>query len=173
MANDLWATPQYIFDWIQEELGITFDLDVCANAINHKCKNWFGEHSCHYPGNSLYYPGNSLNSNWNVWGNYCWMNPPYSDPLPWVEKAYEESLKGCTVVCLLPADTSTGWFHEWVLGKAETRFVRGRIKFVDPATGEDTDQAPKFGSILAMYGPGIEPKVISMKRPDKPRRPKK
>lgn len=63
------------------------------------------------------------------WGSSVFMNPPYSKPAPWCQKAYEESLKGKTVVGLLRGDTSTAWFHDWVLGKAEIRFVRGRIKF--------------------------------------------
>ena len=33
------------------------------------------------------------------------------------------------VVMLLPARTDTRWFHDYILGKAEVRFVRGRLKF--------------------------------------------
>ncbi len=157
MANDLWETPQYIFDWLDDEFH--FELDVAANLNNRKCGFYLSE-SC-----------NSLNASW--WDELrslcmenmtCWLNPPYSDPHPWVKKAYEESLKGCTVVCLLPADISTKWFHECVIGKAEIRLVQGRIQFNGPKKG-----APKFGSMIAIYGPNVKPKVISVKRPDKPK----
>ncbi len=159
MANDLWETPQYIFDWLDEEFN--FELDVAASQENTKCGLfWSKEFS-------------ALDRSWNLYNvktgkhaeNKCFMNPPYSNPLPWVKKAYEESQKGCTVVCLLPADISTKWFHEWVIGKAEIRLVRGRISFDGNKKG-----APKFGSMIAIYGPRIEPKVISVKRPDKPRK---
>ena len=60
----------------------------------------------------------------------CWMNPPYGrDIARWIEKAYRESLKGITVVCLVPARTDTAWWHDYCM-KGEIRFVRGRIKFV-------------------------------------------
>jgi phage N-6-adenine-methyltransferase len=78
------------------------------------------------------------------WGKVVYMNPPYSRPLPWVKRAYEESLKGKIVVGLLRGDTSTAWFHDWVLGKAELRFIRGRLNFgVGPAP---------FASIIAIWG---------------------
>lgn len=72
------------------------------------------------------------------------LNPPYSNPTPWVKKAYEESLKGKTIVGLLRGDTSTRWFHDWVLGKAELRFIKGRLRF------NDTGPAP-FASIVAIW----------------------
>jgi site-specific DNA-methyltransferase (adenine-specific) len=74
------------------------------------------------------------------------MNPPYSKPEPWVSRAYAESQRGKTVVALLRGDTSTRWFHDWVLGKAEIRFIKGRLKF------NDSKPAP-FPSIIAIYSP--------------------
>lgn len=50
------------------------------------------------------------------------------------------------MVCLLPSRTDTRWFHDWVLGKAELRFVKGRLKF-----GDGKNSAP-FGSLVAIYG---------------------
>ena len=44
------------------------------------------------------------------WGHRTYVNPPYSNPLPWVEKAIEESKKGKTIIMLLNVDTSTKWF---------------------------------------------------------------
>jgi hypothetical protein len=64
---------------------------------------------------------------------------------PWLAKAIEESKQGKRVVMLLRGDTSTAWFHELVLGKAEIRFVRGRIHF------NNAKPAP-FPSIVAVYG---------------------
>jgi DNA N-6-adenine-methyltransferase (Dam). len=158
VANDLWETPQYIFDWLDKEFH--FDLDAACNDTNCKCQ-------CGFMNNRGF---DALKENWHRPSSprsyrSVYLNPPYSDPYPWVKKAYEESRKGCTVVCLLPADISTKWFHEWVIGKAELRFIQGRISFDGAKKG-----APKFGSMIAIYGPGIEPKVISVKRPDKPKR---
>ena len=61
---------------------------------------------------------------------YC--NPPYGRQLAkWVRKAYEEAQKPNTVVVMLiPARTDTKWFHDYIYGQHEIRFLRGRIKFV-------------------------------------------
>ena len=50
---------------------------------------------------------------------------------------------------LVPSRTDTRWFHNWVYGKAELRFVKGRLHFND-----SKDSAP-FPSLVAVYrGPG-------------------
>ena len=75
-----------------------------------------------------------------------WCNPPYGREIgKWVEKAYKESLEGATVVMLLPARTDTKWFHDYIYGKAEIRFVRGRLKF-----GDSKNSAP-FPSMVVVY----------------------
>jgi len=78
------------------------------------------------------------------WGTSVFMNPPYSSPLSWCKKAVEEMLKGKTIVGLLRGDTSTKWFHEWVLPFAELRFIRGRIKF-------DGKKPAPFPSIIVVW----------------------
>ena len=46
---------------------------------------------------------------------------------------------------LLQARTDTKWFHEYIYGKAEIRFVKGRLKF-----GGAKDAAP-FPSMVVIY----------------------
>ena len=64
----------------------------------------------------IYLESNGLRMDWE---DKTYVNPPYSDPLPWVEKAIEESKKGCYVVMLLKVDTSTRWFYKLLEAKAE------------------------------------------------------
>ena len=72
-----------------------------------------------------------------------WCNPPYGRQIgKWVKKAAE---CGATVVMLLPARTDTAWFHNYILGKAEIRFLRGRLKF-----GDSKNSAP-FPSMIVIY----------------------
>ncbi|TEB06234.1 hypothetical protein Pmgp_03814 [Pelotomaculum propionicicum] len=152
-----WETPQELFDQLNKEFHFT--LDVCATSENAKCTRYFTQEV------------NGLSQSWA--GEVCWMNPPYGEPeqpckpkchkkkckkrgfhndryIPgvcdWVKKAYEESLKGATVVCLLPARTETRWFHGYILGKAEVRFIKGRLKFGGAKHG-----AP-FPSIIVVLG---------------------
>ena len=83
-----------------------------------------------------------------VGGGYTvWCNPPYCRKTGlWVKKAYEEHQRtGCTVVMLLPSRTDVRWFHDYILGKAEIRFIKGRLKF-----GGSKNSAP-FPSIVVIY----------------------
>lgn len=80
-------------------------------------------------------------------GHTVWCNPPYCRKTGlWVKKAYEEHQRtGCTVVMLLPSRTDVRWFHDYILGKAEIRFIKGRLKF-----GGNKNSAP-FPSIVVIY----------------------
>lgn len=64
------------------------------------------------------------------WGGSTYCNPPYGREITkWLQKAYIEGLKGKTVVCLVPSRTDTRWWHDYVMGAQEIRFLRGRLKF--------------------------------------------
>lgn len=81
------------------------------------------------------------------------MNPPYGREIgKWVRKAYES---GALVVCLLPARTDTSYFHDYILGKAAIRFIRGRLRF------EGGKYPAPFPSMIVVYksrsSPGAEP----------------
>lgn len=128
--TDEWATPQEFFDSLNAEFNFT--LDPCANIHNHKCKTYFTKQD------------NGLLHEWGGYKVFC--NPPYGRAISeWVKKAYKEHLKGTTVVMLLPARTDTKWFHEYIYGKAEIRFVKGRLKF-----GGCENAAP-FPSMVVIY----------------------
>ena len=77
------------------------------------------------------------------WTGVCWCNPPYGREIgKWVRKAAESR---CTVVMLLPARTDTKWFHDYIYGKAEIRFIKGRLKF-----GDAKNSAP-FPSMVVIF----------------------
>jgi len=108
-----WATPENVFNDLDKEFH--FDLDVCADSSNHKCKRYFDEQQ------------NGLNQPWGH--SVCWMNPPYGRGIHlWMEKAYKSSLFGATVVCLVPARTDTKWWHQYAM-HGEIRFLTRRLSF--------------------------------------------
>lgn len=128
--TDLWATPQNFFDGLNAEF--CFETDVCANEENAKCRIYFNAEQ-----DGLKQP----------WEGVCWMNPPYGRAIKgWVKKAYESSLAGATVVCLLPSRTDTVWWHDYCM-KGEIRFIRGRLKF-----GGQKNSAP-FPSAVVIFRP--------------------
>lgn len=79
------------------------------------------------------------------------MNPPYGREIgKWVKKAHDEARKGAFVVGLIPARTDTAYWHDYIQGKAEVRFVRGRIKFERPDGARD---AAPFPSAIIIWRP--------------------
>lgn len=56
---------------------------------------------------------------------------------------------GYPIVLLIPARTDTSYFHDYIYGKAEIRFIRGRLRFTDD-DGNAADPAP-FPSMLVIY----------------------
>lgn len=63
------------------------------------------------------------------WKDKTYVNPPYSNPLKWVEKAIEENKKGKIIVMLLKVDTSTRWFAKLNEAGAKFFWLHGRLKF--------------------------------------------
>lgn len=113
----MWATPQAFFD--KYNAIYQFETDVCAIAENAKCSKYFIPEQ------------NGLSQDWT---GKCWMNPPYGREIKkWVKKAYESSLSGTTVVCLLPARTDTAWWHDYCIN-GNIEFIRGRLKFGNAKT---------------------------------------
>lgn len=128
--TDLWATPQDFFDFYNKKY--CFTLDVCADETNHKCDAYFTKEM------------DGLNQQWE---GVCWMNPPYGKEIKkWMQKAYESSLKGATVVCLVPSRTDTKWWHEYAM-KGEIEFIKGRLKF-----GNSKNSAPFPSAVVVFKG---------------------
>ncbi len=63
------------------------------------------------------------------WPDRTYVNPPYSNPMPWVEKAIETAKLGNRVVMLLNVDTSTKWFAKLNEAKAHFLWFSERLHF--------------------------------------------
>lgn len=126
--SDDWATPQDFFDELNKEFK--FNLDPCADKENAKCKLFFTKKQ------------DGLLQSWK--GRRVFCNPPYGRVIgDWVRKCAAGG--GIVTVALLPARTDTRWFHEHVYGKAEIRFLKGRLKF-----GGHQNSAP-FPSMVVIW----------------------
>lgn len=126
-----WTTPQNLFDELNDEFNFT--LDPCATDENAKCSKYFTIED------------DGLSKDWS--NDVVFMNPPYGRGIKkWIKKAYEESLNGATVVCLIPARTDTTYWHDFIFDKADDiRFLKGRLKF-----GNGKNSAP-FPSAIIIY----------------------
>ena len=128
--TDMWATPQDFFDKYNKIYN--FEIDVCASPENAKCSKYYTKEQ------------NGLAQEWT---GKCWMNPPYGREIKdWMKKAYESSLNGATVVCLVPARTDTAWWHDYSV-KGNIEFIRGRLKF-----GGSKNSAPFPSAVVVFNG---------------------
>lgn len=147
-VTDQWSTPQSYFNSLTSEFSFT--LDVCALASSAKAPIWYG------PDHQDPTKRDGLVQDWtaDAAGGVVWMNPPYgrNGISDFMHKAMAESDRGATVVCLVPARTDTAWFQDTALarqaaGRAEIRFIRGRLKF-----GNSKNPAP-FPNCLVVFRP--------------------
>lgn len=130
-----WETPQKMFDKWNEEFHFT--LDPCAEASTAKCDKFYTIED------------DGLTKDWSNEVVFC--NPPYGKAISkWVEKCYNESLKGTTIVLLIPARTDTRYFHKFIYNKpnVEIRFIKGRLCFL--LDGQRLNPAP-FPSMLVIF----------------------
>lgn len=81
----------------------------------------------------------------------CCILQPAVRPGDWEvgAQAWEEAQGGTTIVLLIPARTDTSYFHEYIYGQAEIRWVRGRLRFEDE-DGTVYQPAP-FPSMVVVY----------------------
>lgn len=135
--SDLWETPPEVFEPLDREFN--FSIDVAATERTATCSQFFTKED------------DGLIQPWS--GQVVWCNPPYSNGQlkDWTGKAWTEIYcpnPAEVIVMLLPAFVDQGWFHDYVNGKAELRFFRGRIRFL--FNGERQGQ-PRFASMLAIW----------------------
>lgn len=134
--EEKWQTPQNIFDKLNKEFNFT--LDPCCQHDSAKCDKYYTPVE------------DGLIQSWE--NEIVFVNPPYGRELKkWVKKSHDEVIEnGSTVVMLIPSRTDTSYFHDYIYNKFEVRFLRGRIKFVNPKTKKQGDSAPFPTMIVVM-----------------------
>lgn len=134
-SNNLsWCTPPEFFNELDREFH--FNLDPAATDKSAKCAKYYTPLD------------DGLSKDWGGCRVFC--NPPYGRHIQdWVRKGYEESQKpGTLVVMLIPARTDTSYYHDYIFGgKAEVRFLRGRLYFTDE-NGEPGGRAPFPSAVI-------------------------
>ena len=124
-GSDSWGTPISFFDRLRDRFD--FRLDACAEPWSAKCDRFYTKDD------------DGLSKAWESW---TWCNPPYSNILGWYRKASEEALLGNSSAVLTFARTDTRAFHQYALKASEIVFLKGRLKFIDPATKQPGNSAP-------------------------------
>lgn len=117
-VRDTWCTPDEVYSYYRRLYPYT--LDVCASDSNTKLPDYFTEQN------------SALLGDWST-HQHAWCNPPYSNILPFVERAVY--FKDTTETSfLVPLDSSTKWFKLALANAKDVRLiVGGRIQFIPPA----------------------------------------
>ena len=149
MDTDELETPPWLFAQLDSIFNFVFD--AAATPRNALCEV--------FPDGSIDPElGDSLKlETWDS-GGVVWLNPPYSDPEPFLRKAFVESRKGVTTVALIKGDPSTRWWNVIVKDKALVYWIPNRLRFY--YKGKPTKYAASFPSVLAIYW-GIKWKPMS------------
>jgi hypothetical protein len=129
--TDDWHTPPHIV----EALGLEFDLDPCGPPGGVP---WLPvRRTISLPDDGLAMP----------WEGRVWLNPPYSNPAPWMERM---ALHG-NGVALIFNRSDTSWYQQWVPAGSALCQVAGRLRFHRPGEGPSKEPAPA-PSVLVSYG---------------------
>ena len=104
--NDTTLTPLSLLG----RLGV-FDLDPCAFPGHRTARHL------------ICWPDDGLQKDWN---GRVWLNPPYSEPAPWLERLMRHG----DGIALVLASTDTKWFHDYAAKATGLLFIRGRPTFL-------------------------------------------
>ncbi|HJF74081.1 MAG TPA: phage N-6-adenine-methyltransferase [Gallibacterium anatis] len=154
--KDCYRTPKYVFNWLNSRFK--FDIDGCATEENNLSYHYIGKDGI--VEDFLTFDPLDLIEVLEFPHFTIFVNPPYSNPLPFVKRAAELKAQGFLVVMLLPADKSTKWYQ--VIQESATEvidIVGGRISFLHPLTGEEVKGNNK-GSMIAVFDPTMQDFVI-------------
>lgn len=135
-TRDDWQTPAHIV----HSLG-QFDLDPCANALD----------PFRFAPAAFTEADDGLKQDWH---GRVWCNPPYGAACrAWLAKLADHG----NGIALVPPRLGAHWFHEVVLGTADAiLFVRGRVAFINAATGKPVKGNNADSALIAWGEPNVE-----------------
>lgn len=144
--RDEWETPPEFFRRLDDVFD--FEVDLFASYKNALCASWVGKNV----DSGLEYADQSA---------WRWANPPYGSGLDMHVRGLALGLfhDRLRTVALLPSNTDTKWFHQWVLPYAHIVFIKGRLQFLYNGERHRNEKGELVGNsganILAIYGPNL------------------
>ena len=170
-GKDDWCTPSEVWRYAGEQmdrLGYSgFTLDAAARSNSARCSAWFG------PDHSDRRRRDALVADWGC--SVVWCNPPYSREagglLRWCAKFDAAARAGAVVCALFFVRCETKAWHRHVVNADEVHLFEGRLRFVDPSTGERGAASAPAPSCLVIWRPPRPARLASgvLQRRDGPR----
>jgi len=163
-GSGTWETPDDLYNNLNG--FFRFNIDAAANKTNTKCGTYYRKRPEPKQGHR-YVNQKEVDGIVDEWpvhqGDVVWCNPPYGRDIgKWLDRGYEASENGATVVFLLPARTDTHWFHSYSkIG--EVWLFKGRIKFMGAQAS-----APFPSMLLIFDGDQVNSGTIRLIDPNAP-----
>lgn len=150
---DEWQTPP---EWIERFSRVLGDigLDPCWSNVEGQRYDPFADLTWGIEDDAL-----SINSYYWEENGPIFMNPPYSDPAPWVDK-----LSDCELtfyIALLNSSTSARWWHKMYNASDYIAFPRKRIGYIDPVSGVASRQN-RYDQTIFIYGPSLRTVICEL-----------
>jgi phage N-6-adenine-methyltransferase len=166
--RDFTQTPREVFAGF--DAVYNYDVDGAALPISALCERYYTPQM------------DSLSIDWSsdliVFDAPAavWLNPPYSDILPWVEKCHEQRQKGVLSTLFIPRDNRTEWYfaaretasaiiditgyYELITyksgplkGQVRKKWRSGGINFINAATGQANENELNKPMCLVEFDP--------------------
>lgn len=142
-TSDDWFTPADIIERVTDLFGGRIDTDPASNRVAQRVVQasvWYEERD------------NGLEQPW--YGN-VFLNPPYSNPAPWVARLIEEYQDGgiTAAVVLVNNQTEADWFQD-LFKVATPCFHDGRIHFWRP--DREGKSGARQGQVIFYLGPDVQ-----------------
>ena len=144
-GNNEWYTPREYIQAARDVMG-DIDTDPASSEIANRTVNA-----------RIFYTADEDGLAYD-WRGRVWMNPPYAQPLitEFCEKLAGDYRQGFVyeACALVNNATETKWFNSLLEEAAAVCFIRGRVKFIDPAG--NPSGAPLQGQAVLYLGENPE-----------------
>lgn len=171
--RDTWATP-HSFYAVMDHLFHP-SIDVCAMPTNSKCQTFIAPPNFESSASEVkFITGRTLagvdamKTSWAGYGSVAWCNPPYSDIMPWMDRASEMTKEGVTTIMLSHHGLATKWFHKHASQVAGLWILTPRINFIAPeginGEGNQRDSLLWIFSAVPVRPPSESPYQVATSR---------
>jgi hypothetical protein len=143
MSTDENYTPESFINFALDALGIkAFDLDPCSSLEANQIVRANAFYTINHDGLERLWMARSI-----------WMNPPFSNPAPWVNRLAR--VRGAQWACLTSNDTSVPWARVLFQHATDAIFLAGRHQFWGPEQRRRRDEGKKVsnsrGSVIWLH----------------------
>lgn len=169
--DQTWSTPRALVAFVEDQLGIEFDLDAAALPLTAVCPRFIGPPDLAPENGHGRLPDGCQaldalsGASWP--GEVVWLNPPYNRAVGGflseaIRQVYDPESPVRVVVVLIFARTDVKWWHDHAFKASVWGIVKGRIRFGDQPAGApapsvvlvfDADHDPDDGPLAVPFEP--------------------